>query len=217
MISKRETYFKELTEYAKTHTLKECAKYFAKEYKAVQAFCKKHNIVPVRESKTGKNNPAYKHGMEHTSLCNSYRNMLARCSNKKRKDYKYYGARGIKVFEGWKKDSSLFFTWAKNNGYKEGLTLDRIDVNGNYTPDNCRWVNFKIQCNNRRSNIYCEYKGKRKTLIQWCKELSLNYDTVRHRLKRGVSVNEAFKKEKESRTITNEQIDLLLIKARSRI
>lgn len=176
------------------HTLKECAVYFGKNYKTIQAYCKKHSLYYVKESKEGSKNPAYKHGMEHTSLCNSYRNMLARCYNKNRKDYKFYGARGIKVCDEWRNSSIKFFNWAVTNGYICGYTLDRIDVNGDYSPDNCRWVDFKTQCNNRRSNIRCTYNGETKTLTQWCDELNLKYDTVRHRLKKGLSIEKAFYK-----------------------
>ncbi len=183
----------ELCFYLESHSLKQSADYFGKKYKTIQAYCKKHNLSYTKESKKGKANPAYKHGMEHTQLCNSYRNMLARCYNKNRKDYKFYGERGIKVCDEWRHSSVSFFNWAIKHGYLYGFTLDRIDVNGDYTPDNCRWVDFKTQCNNRRSNILCTYQGETKTLTQWCNELNLKYDTVRRRIRRGLSVEEAFR------------------------
>jgi len=190
-------FYEELCEYLQNHSLKQSAEYFGKEYKAIQAYCKKHGISYTKESKRGASNPAYKHGMEHTPLCNSYRNMLARCYNKNRKDYKFYGARGIKVCAEWRNSSVKFFNWAFAHGWTLGLTLDRIDVNGDYAPDNCRWVDLKTQCNNRRSNTFCTYKGESKTLTQWCQELGLNYDTVRRRIRRGLPVEEAFERRKD--------------------
>lgn len=64
----------------------------------------------------------------------------------------------------------IFFEWAYENGYKENLTIDRIDVNGNYCPENCRWVDMKVQANNKRNSRYITYKGQTKTLSEWMKE-----------------------------------------------
>lgn len=189
--ARNNSFLKELLEFSKEHSLKQCAEHFRKSYKAIQAYCKRHCIEVPKESKEGMNNPSYKHGLEGTSLCNIYRNMVARCNNKNRNDFIYYGARGISVCEEWKKDSKVFFEWAFSSGYKQGLTLDRIDVNGNYTPSNCRWVDIKTQCNNRRSNRIICYKGINKNLKQWSEELNIPYDKLRKLLKTK-SVEDAF-------------------------
>ena len=93
------------------------------------------------------------HKMIGTKLYNSYSAMLQRCYDKNSFQYPYYGGRGIKICEEWldKKEGRVrFMKWALNNGYKEGLSLDRIDVNGDYCPDNCRWVTKSIQSFNQR-------------------------------------------------------------------
>lgn len=121
------------------------------------------------------------HGLSNTSLYDVHRLMLRRCFNKKIKAYKNYGGRGITVCEEWKNDFMAFYNWAISNGYKEGLTIDRIDVNGNYEPNNCRWVTREEQANNKRNNHYIFYKGEKHTLADWCKILKLNYNTTRGR------------------------------------
>lgn len=118
-----------------------------------------------------------------------------RCYNKKRKEYPNYGGRGIKVCDEWKDNLYSFIEWAKNNGYKPDLTIDRIDVNRDYSPDNCRWVDRKIQANNKTNNHYLTYKGKTQSMADWCRELNLNYFLVRSRINNYKwSVEDAFEK-----------------------
>lgn len=90
------------------------------------------------------------HGYSRTKLGNVFEGMKQRCNNPKNKNYEKYGGRGIKNCTEWLNDPKKFFDWAIKNGYKEGLSIDRIDVNGNYEPDNCRWADNETQCLNQR-------------------------------------------------------------------
>ena len=120
-----------------------------------------------------------------------YNGMKTRCYNSNEGIYKNYGGRGITVCEEWLNNERIgkstkwwiaFKKWALSNGYSDNLTIDRIDVNKGYSPDNCRWVSMKEQNNNRRSNHFITYKGKTQTLAQWCEELNLEYSVVAARL-----------------------------------
>ena len=94
-----------------------------------------------------------------TKLYNVWKEMRQRCNNPKHNHYKRYGGRGITVCKEWD-DPEAFYNWAVNNGYKEGLTLDRINNDKGYSPDNCRWVTVKEQCKNRSSNHLISFMGK---------------------------------------------------------
>ncbi len=122
------------------------------------------------------------HNMTGTRLFRIYTNMCTRCYNSNATHYKNYGGRGIKVCDEWLTDKVLFFEWAKSNGYNETLTLDRIDVNGNYEPSNCRWVMPKIQMQNTHNTIQVTIKGETKCLKEWAKIYNINYGTLTNRL-----------------------------------
>ena len=143
--------------------------------------------------------------MSSSKLNDIFRSMKARCYNPNRKDFKHYGAKGVTVCFEWlnaetihyckgssSKGWKAFKEWALSHGYKEGLTLDRIDVNKGYSPDNCRWVSMKVQNNNRGNNHLITYKGQTKTLQQWADELKLHKNTLKGRLNRGWSIEKAF-------------------------
>lgn len=127
-------------------------------------------------------------------LINIRHSMYCRCYYPTTNGYERYGGRGIKMCDEWINNPQSFYNWAINNGYKEGLTIDRIDVNGNYEPSNCRWVTKEVQDNNRRNNRKITYKGETKTLTQWCKEYNINIVTLSDRLKSGLSFEDALKK-----------------------
>ena len=117
-----------------------------------------------------------------TRLYNIWCNMKARCYNQKNHRYPLYGGRGIKVCDEWVNNYNNFYKWAVKNGYQDNLTIDRIDVDGNYEPNNCRWTTQKEQCNNQRRNHYLTYKGKTQSMSKWAEEIGINYSTLRHRI-----------------------------------
>lgn len=128
-----------------------------------------------------------------TRIYRIWRAMKSRCYNKNFDEYSRYGKRGITVCDEWKDDFQAFYEWAISNGYESNLTIDRIDNNGNYCPQNCRWVTMKEQQNNRSNNHYVEINGVTKTITEWCEsgEYEANYPTVKTRIRRGWSDVEA--------------------------
>ena len=136
----------------------------------------------------------FKHGMTNERLYYTWKNMKARCYNKNHDDYNLYGGRGIKVSKKWKHDFSAFAEWALKHGYDDTLTIDRIDVNGNYKPSNCRFVTQKEQCNNTRRNIIIKYKGESHTIKEWSKILGIKYETMLSRFHKGWSIKKVFSK-----------------------
>ena len=120
----------------------------------------------------------------------SYRSMMDRCYRKTAKNYPFYGGRGIAVCDEWH-DISAFEKWAKSSGYAVGMSLDRIDANGNYSPENCRWATAGEQANNRRNTVYLNYQGEKKTISEWAKMLGIKRSTLSNRIYRGWSVEKA--------------------------
>lgn len=136
----------------------------------------------------------YKNGLSNTRLRYIYDNMKSRCYNQNNKEYKYYGARNIKICSEWlDKENGFenFYNWAMSNGYSEDLSIDRIDVNGNYEPSNCRWATFQEQISNRTNTIKFEYNGITKTLTEWAREYKIPIVTLRTRLTRGWTIDRA--------------------------
>lgn len=127
------------------------------------------------------------HGARHTRLYTIWNDMRLRCNKKNNKSYKNYGLRGISVCNEWNVSFKNFQKWALENGYQENLTIDRIDVNGNYCPENCRWTSVKEQNNNRRTNVYVTVNGKTLTIAQWSEVNNIPYLTIQMRRKRGWS------------------------------
>jgi hypothetical protein len=121
------------------------------------------------------------HGMADTRIYNIWQGMKQRCSLPSLSCYKYYGGRGITFCDEWQKFEP-FYEWAMANGYADNLTLDRIDVNGNYEPQNCRWITLKEQQRNRRTTHFITFNGETKTLKEWAEQLGINHTTLLERL-----------------------------------
>lgn len=161
-----------------------------------------------------------KHNLSGNTLYNVWEGIKKRCYNTNTNEYKNYGGRGIIVCKEWCNDFKKFYDWAMVNGYKEEklpsgknkYQIDRIDVNGNYEPSNCRWVTSKEQQRNRRNNKIIEYNGEKKTFAEICEENNLNYSCVASRIRRGKSISEALVDKKDCRKYYNYNGNLLTAK-----
>lgn len=132
------------------------------------------------------------HGQSKTRLYHTWKNIRQRCNNPNKPDFAYYGGRGITMDEAWE-DYSSFERWAMENGYSDNLTIDRIDVNGNYCPENCRWADMKTQARNMRRNRMIEYNGETHCLSEWGDVLGISSKVLEHRINRyGWTVERAF-------------------------
>lgn len=147
-------------------------------------------------TKNPRNNPYYR-------LNNIYRGIKTRCYNSNRKEYERYGGRGITMCEEWldsdrrtHKGWEAFKQWSLLNGYTDEKTIDRIDNNKGYCPENCRWVSVKVQANNKRTNHFITHNGETKTIAQWSEEIGVNYGTLQSRVTRNkMNTEKALKNE----------------------
>lgn len=112
----------------------------------------------------------------------AHKNMIDRCYNQNNFSYKHYGGRGISVCDEWKNSRSSFVQWALASGHKIGLSLDRIDTEGDYSPDNCRWATLREQLLNQRRNHLITHNGVTKPLSLWAEEIGIRYDTLFRRI-----------------------------------
>lgn len=136
----------------------------------------------------------YRGGADRHRLHGVLRMAKKRCEDPSCEFYHNYGARGIKVCDEWQGSDGLdrFYRWAMSHGYKQGLTLDRIDNNKGYSPDNCQFVTRKYQSNNKRNNVYFTFDGVTKTLAEWCEYYKVPYGRVEARLtKMGWDIEDA--------------------------
>lgn len=140
--------------------------------------CKKKDIV----------NKTITHGQSYTRLYTIWVGMKQRCYYRKHKHYSEYGGRGITVCNEWKNNFQAFHDWSIANGYSDDLTIDRIDVNGIYSPENCQWVTQKEQNNNTRNNHFLEYNGEIHTISEWSKITGIPRTTICNRIKYGWSI-----------------------------
>lgn len=166
-----------------------------------------HNVVSGNTKSCGcyeklifeqkRNKYIYKHGQakrgRKTKLYRIWCCMKRRCYSKNGDNYKYYGGRGINVYKDWKDDYLNFYSWAINNGYKNGLTIDRIDVNGDYCPENCRWITKKEQGWNKRNNLKIFYRGEILNTKEISQKTGLDISTVRYRIKHNIDIDKPLK------------------------
>lgn len=124
------------------------------------------------------------HNKSKTRIYHIWKSMRQRCYNENDYSYKNYGGREIKVCDEWYNDFTAFYNWSIEHNYQENLTIDRIDNNGNYEPENCRWVSKLIQSNNTRFNKYITINNETKSLADWCRYYNLNYNSVEQRINR---------------------------------
>lgn len=123
------------------------------------------------------------HGLSRTPLYRIWVDLRRRCNDASRPDYDRYGGRGIRVCDEWDRDVASFCEWAVSSGYGKGLSIERIDNNGNYEPSNCRWATVLEQSNNRRSNRQITFRGETKPITEFAKEYGLKPATLFQRIK----------------------------------
>lgn len=173
--------------FGKLTVLIECEELKKNSQKVYKCICDCGNICYVRSGNLISGNTkscgclvGKFHGKRDTKLYSVWSHFKGRCYNLNDHKYSNYGGRGIEVCDEWRNNFQAFYDWSINNGYKEGLTIDRIDVDGDYEPNNCRWVDQKTQQNNRRNNTRLTYNGKTQTISQWASELSVNKKYYKH-------------------------------------
>lgn len=132
------------------------------------------------------------HGHSGEKLYYVWHTMIERCTNPDYRSYKYYGGRGITVCDEWKNDYMVFRGWALDNGYKDGLTLDRINNNKSYHPSNCHFVTMYQQNRNKRTNVMITFRGKTMCMSDWARATKIPRATIRKRYDMGWSADEIF-------------------------
>lgn len=123
-----------------------------------------------------------KHGMRKTRLYRIWQGIIQRTTNKNNSEYCDYGGRGIEVCTEWRSDFESFKKWSYENGYSDNLTIDRIENEKGYSPENCRWITQKNNCRNKRNNHCLTYKGETKTIAEWAEITGIEKATLRNRI-----------------------------------
>lgn len=152
-----------------------------------------------RYSEIGESAIHYVHGGSKTRLYRIWRGMKTRCLNDENPAYKNYGGRGISICSEWADDFPAFRDWALSHGYREDLSIDRIDVNGNYCPENCRWATSEQQANNMQNTIRIEIGGVTHSLAEWSKISGISYSALRERIKLGWKCDDLLRPVKNGR------------------
>lgn len=135
-----------------------------------------------------------------TRLYRVWCSMKERCNNPHHKSFAHYGGKGIQVCTEWSESYSAFKEWSESHGYHQGLTIDRIDGNGGYAPNNCRWVTFAVQNRNYSRNHNITYQGRTQCLADWADEFGINRTTISLRIKSGKPLDEVFSRKDGRRT-----------------
>ena len=145
--------------------------------------------------KEHRKNAVIKHGLSNQRIYHIYLGMIDRCYDSSCDHFSDYGGRGITVCDEWLADNGViaFKEWAELNGYQDDLTIDRIDVNGNYEPSNCRWITIKEQQSNRRNTLYITINGEKKSAAEWSRIYHIGYSTLKQRLYNGWNPIDAVK------------------------
>lgn len=133
------------------------------------------------------------HNQSHTKLYRVWNGMKQRCGNPNNKSYPDYGGRGIKVCDAWQ-SFDAFQTWAWSHGYGEGVEIDRIDNDGDYCPENCRWIDRVGNARNKSNNKLISYNGEEKTLSEWAAYFGVNYKNLSRNLNKGDTLEEAVRR-----------------------
>lgn len=182
-----------------------------KRYVMWKCVCDCGNVTYVRSSNLGVNTTScgcflkevagkqtIKHGIGHSRIYSIYNGMKQRCNNPKSKFYKNYGGRGVKVCDEWNKPDGLksFHDWAIKNGYMDNLTIERKDVNGDYSPENCEWVPLSEQFKNTTRNVFVVYEGKRMIISDFSRVTGIDHRIVSRDLKNGLSIDEIIERRK---------------------
>ena len=169
---------------------------YGESYWLCECTCPKHNRLIVSRGSLTKHHTTscgyYKsdlqrklkttHGDHKSRLHNIWGDMKQRCGNEKHTNYRLYGERGIDVCEEWSDNFETFRNWAVSNGYSDNLTLDRIDNDGNYCLDNCRWVDRYTQMSNTRKTRRITYNGETHSISEWARKFNVSYNLLYYRL-----------------------------------
>lgn len=162
--------------------LKRPARIFIISGKKGESCCLQCKAEICREN--GKRNNQGKCSISHTRLYDVHRQMLLRCYESTNADYPNYGGRGISVCDDWH-NTRKFIDWAESSGYRQGLTIERVNVNGNYQPDNCTWIVNAAQARNTRRVVYLTVDGETRPIVEWAEIVCIGQRTLKMRLRLG--------------------------------
>lgn len=163
-----------------------------------ECIVKKYDLVHLKQMSCGcfqkqsAREKHTKHNMKDTKLYHVWCSMRQRCLNPNNHAYNHYGGKGVTICKDWLDDFMNFYNWSMQNGYMEGLSIDRIDNDGNYEPSNCRWATREVQQNNTSKAHKITYNGVTKSPAQWARIVDVSETTIKNRLfKRNMSVEDA--------------------------